>query len=152
MSSLNVLVCIHFIHPLFNLIILIFMSKLSCWQTGSFILDGSFLCKNEKFLCFMCMVSWLLCIDIASNVAIWLKFCSETTKSVLIASTYIHLKCNQFVKYTSNLPTVCPRILLSGPAGTPSTLCAKNIYFLFSFTWNYNLYGFTQVQKYTKKH
>ncbi|KAL7590367.1 hypothetical protein Lser_V15G37660 [Lactuca serriola] len=45
-------------------------------------------------------------------------YLSETTKSVLIASTYIHLKCNQFVKYTSNLPTVCPRILLSGPAGS----------------------------------
>ncbi|CAI9297175.1 unnamed protein product [Lactuca saligna] len=45
-------------------------------------------------------------------------YLSETTKSVLIASTYIHLKCNQFVKYASNLPTVCPRILLSGPAGS----------------------------------
>ncbi|KAI3792320.1 hypothetical protein L2E82_06195 [Cichorium intybus] len=42
----------------------------------------------------------------------------ETTKSVLIASTHIHLKCNNFVKYTLNLPTVCPRILLSGPAGS----------------------------------
>ncbi|KAI3783165.1 hypothetical protein L2E82_13229 [Cichorium intybus] len=45
-------------------------------------------------------------------------YLSETTKSVLIASTHIHLKCNNFVKYTSNLPTVCPRILLSGPAGS----------------------------------
>ncbi|KAL0391111.1 UNVERIFIED_CONTAM: protein MSP1, partial [Sesamum calycinum] len=42
----------------------------------------------------------------------------ETTKNVLIASTYIHLKCNKFVKFTSDLPTVCPRILLSGPAGS----------------------------------
>ncbi|KAM3326345.1 putative protein isoform X1 [Capsicum chacoense] len=42
----------------------------------------------------------------------------ENTKNILIASTYIHLKCNKFAKYTSDLPTVCPRILLSGPAGS----------------------------------
>lgn len=47
---------------------------------------------------------------------------SEITKNVLIASTYIHLKCNKFVKYASELPTVCPRILLSGPAGSASVL------------------------------
>ncbi|XAR61325.1 Adenosinetriphosphatase [Bertholletia excelsa] len=45
-------------------------------------------------------------------------YLSETTKNVLIASTYIHLKCNKFTKYTSSLPTVCPKILLSGPAGS----------------------------------
>ncbi|GKE14622.1 hypothetical protein Tco_1422199, partial [Tanacetum coccineum] len=35
-----------------------------------------------------------------------------------ITSTYIHLKLNEFVKYASDLPTLCPRILLSGPAGS----------------------------------
>ncbi|KAK9281285.1 hypothetical protein L1049_004182 [Liquidambar formosana] len=45
-------------------------------------------------------------------------YLSDTTKNVLIASTYIHLKCNKFAKYASDLPTVCPRILLSGPAGS----------------------------------
>ncbi|GER35222.1 AAA-type ATPase family protein [Striga asiatica] len=45
-------------------------------------------------------------------------YLSETTKNVLIASTYIHLKCNKFAKFTADLPTVCPRILLSGPAGS----------------------------------
>ncbi|KAL7585154.1 uncharacterized protein LOC111920529 [Lactuca sativa] len=45
-------------------------------------------------------------------------YLSETTKSVLIASTYLHLKRNDFVKYASDLPTLCPRILLSGPAGS----------------------------------
>uniref|UniRef100_A0A5B7A5E1 AAA+ ATPase domain-containing protein n=1 Tax=Davidia involucrata TaxID=16924 RepID=A0A5B7A5E1_DAVIN len=45
-------------------------------------------------------------------------YLSETTKNVLIASTYIHLNCNKFAKYTSDLPTVFPRILLSGPAGS----------------------------------
>ncbi|VFQ68635.1 unnamed protein product [Cuscuta campestris] len=45
-------------------------------------------------------------------------YLSETTKSVLIASTYINLKCNKLSKYTSDLPTLCPRILLSGPAGS----------------------------------
>lgn len=42
---------------------------------------------------------------------------SETTKNVLILSTYIHLKCNKIEKFASDLPTLCPRILLSGPAG-----------------------------------
>ncbi|XP_059659545.1 uncharacterized protein LOC132306240 [Cornus florida] len=45
-------------------------------------------------------------------------YLSETTKTVLIASTYIHMKCNKFVKHASDLPTLCPRILLSGPAGS----------------------------------
>lgn len=45
-------------------------------------------------------------------------YLSDTTKDVLIASTHVHLKCNKFVKYASNLPTVSPRILLSGPAGS----------------------------------
>lgn len=45
-------------------------------------------------------------------------YLSDTTKNVLIASTYIHLKCNKFVRYASDLPTVSPRILLSGPAGS----------------------------------
>nr|GEU87827.1 ATPase, AAA-type, core [Tanacetum cinerariifolium] len=45
-------------------------------------------------------------------------YLSETTKNVLITSTYIHLKHNEFVKYASDLPTLCPRILLSGPAGS----------------------------------
>ncbi|KAM3687934.1 hypothetical protein ACB098_10G114800 [Castanea mollissima] len=45
-------------------------------------------------------------------------YLSDTTKDVLIASTYVHLKCNKFAKYASDLPTVSPRILLSGPAGS----------------------------------
>ncbi|KAL3517453.1 hypothetical protein ACH5RR_020042 [Cinchona calisaya] len=45
-------------------------------------------------------------------------YLSETTKNVLIASTYIPLKRDRFAKYISNLPTLCPRILLSGPAGS----------------------------------
>ncbi|MFQ6665425.1 hypothetical protein Gotur_032155 [Gossypium turneri] len=44
-------------------------------------------------------------------------FLSNTTMNVLIASTYVHLKCNKFAKYASDLPTMSPRILLSGPAG-----------------------------------
>ncbi|KAL2556690.1 AAA-type ATPase family protein [Forsythia ovata] len=45
-------------------------------------------------------------------------YLSETTKNLLIASTYIPLKCDRFAKFTSDLPSVCPRILLSGPAGS----------------------------------
>ncbi|KAL4360923.1 hypothetical protein GQ457_04G028780 [Hibiscus cannabinus] len=45
-------------------------------------------------------------------------YLSDTTKKVLIASTYVHLKCNKFAKYTSDLPTMSPRALLSGPSGS----------------------------------
>ncbi|KAG8370650.1 hypothetical protein BUALT_Bualt13G0005300 [Buddleja alternifolia] len=45
-------------------------------------------------------------------------YLSETTKNVLIASTYVHLKCKSFSKFASVLPTMCPRIMLSGPAGS----------------------------------
>ncbi|KAJ7972950.1 AAA-type ATPase family protein [Quillaja saponaria] len=56
--------------------------------------------------------------DIAVSFESFPYYLSDTTKNVLVASTYIHLKCNGFAKYTSELPTVCPRILLSGPAGS----------------------------------
>lgn len=42
----------------------------------------------------------------------------EYTKNVLIAASYIHLKYREYAKYASELPTVNPRILLSGPAGS----------------------------------
>lgn len=55
--------------------------------------------------------------------------CSENTKNVLIAASFIHLKHKEHAKYTSELTTVNPRILLSGPAG----LC------IFFFITNFNL-------------
>ncbi|KAM3381305.1 putative protein isoform X1 [Capsicum galapagoense] len=45
-------------------------------------------------------------------------YLSENTKNVLIAAAYIHLKHKEQVKYTSELATINPRILLSGPAGS----------------------------------
>ncbi|XP_057516053.1 uncharacterized protein LOC130797476 isoform X2 [Amaranthus tricolor] len=45
-------------------------------------------------------------------------YLSENTKNVLISASYIHLKHKEHAKYTSELPTVNPRILLSGPAGS----------------------------------
>ncbi|XP_057972333.1 uncharacterized protein LOC131160549 isoform X2 [Malania oleifera] len=45
-------------------------------------------------------------------------YLSENTKNVLIAASFIHLKRREHAKYTSELPTVNPRILLSGPAGS----------------------------------
>ncbi|XP_073130017.1 uncharacterized protein [Henckelia pumila] len=45
-------------------------------------------------------------------------YLSESTKDALIGSAYIHLKCSKFAKFAADLPTVCPRILLSGPAGS----------------------------------
>ncbi|CAN4085339.1 unnamed protein product [Withania somnifera] len=45
-------------------------------------------------------------------------YLSENTKNVLIAASYIHLKHKEQVQYTSELPTINPRILLSGPTGS----------------------------------
>ncbi|CDY32485.1 BnaA09g51110D [Brassica napus] len=46
-------------------------------------------------------------------------YLSGTTKDVLITSTYVHMNCgSKFGKYAADLSTVCPRILLSGPAGS----------------------------------
>ncbi|XP_040985695.1 uncharacterized protein LOC121233975 isoform X2 [Juglans microcarpa x Juglans regia] len=45
-------------------------------------------------------------------------YLSENTKNVLISASFIHLKHKEHVKYTSELTTVNPRILLSGPAGS----------------------------------
>ncbi|KAF9671691.1 hypothetical protein SADUNF_Sadunf12G0073900 [Salix dunnii] len=42
----------------------------------------------------------------------------ENTKNVLIAASFIHLMHKKYAKYTSELNTVNPRILLSGPAGS----------------------------------
>jgi hypothetical protein len=44
------------------------------------------------------------------------------TKNVLIATSFIHLKHKKHAKYTLELTTVNPRILLSGPAGKWSFL------------------------------
>ncbi|KAL0371434.1 UNVERIFIED_CONTAM: Spastin [Sesamum angustifolium] len=60
----------------------------------------------------------LQCKNIEVSFENFPYYLSVTTKNVLIASTYIHLKCDKFAKYTSDLPTVCPRVLLSGPAGS----------------------------------
>ncbi|KAL8140122.1 hypothetical protein V2J09_006143 [Rumex salicifolius] len=45
-------------------------------------------------------------------------YLSENTKNVLIAACYIHLKHKEHAKYALELPTINPRILLSGPAGS----------------------------------
>ncbi|XP_057438999.1 uncharacterized protein LOC130730870 isoform X2 [Lotus japonicus] len=45
-------------------------------------------------------------------------YLSENTKNVLIAACFIHLKHKEHVKYTTDLTTINPRILLSGPAGS----------------------------------
>ncbi|KAF9688088.1 hypothetical protein SADUNF_Sadunf02G0160800 [Salix dunnii] len=46
-------------------------------------------------------------------------YLSDTTKKVLVGAAFIHLKCgNKFAKFACDLPTVSPRLLLSGPAGS----------------------------------
>ncbi|XP_031497186.1 uncharacterized protein LOC116262189 isoform X1 [Nymphaea colorata] len=45
-------------------------------------------------------------------------YLSENTKNALIFPIYIHLKHKEFTKFATDLPTVSPRILLSGPSGS----------------------------------
>ncbi|XP_057813137.2 uncharacterized protein LOC131027164 [Cryptomeria japonica] len=45
-------------------------------------------------------------------------YLSKKTKSLLIASTFTHLKRNEFVQFTKKLPNVSPKILMSGPQGS----------------------------------
>ncbi|CAN6468543.1 unnamed protein product [Victoria cruziana] len=45
-------------------------------------------------------------------------YLSENTKNALICPIYIHLKRKEFAKFTTELPTVSARILLSGPSGS----------------------------------
>ncbi|KAF5198563.1 Aaa-type atpase family protein [Thalictrum thalictroides] len=56
--------------------------------------------------------------DIETSIENFPYYLSESTKNRLIASAYIHLKRQKFVKFTSNLPTISPRILLTGPSGS----------------------------------
>lgn len=60
---------------------------------------------------------------------------SETTKNVLIASAYVHLKCRNLGKLSSELPTVSPRILLSGPEGNISP-CFEYLEYVFPFLFD----------------
>ncbi|XXG79265.1 hypothetical protein AAC387_Pa09g0372 [Persea americana] len=45
-------------------------------------------------------------------------YLSENTKKMMISAAYVHLKRKEFAKYTTDLPTLSPRILLSGPLGS----------------------------------
>ncbi|MED6184991.1 hypothetical protein PIB30_052748 [Stylosanthes scabra] len=45
-------------------------------------------------------------------------YLSENTKNVLVAACYIHLRHKEREKYSADLTTINPRILLSGPAGS----------------------------------
>ncbi|GLJ48048.1 hypothetical protein SUGI_1014540 [Cryptomeria japonica] len=45
-------------------------------------------------------------------------YLSKKTKSLLIASTFTHLKRNEFAQFTRKLPNVSPKILMSGPQGS----------------------------------
>ncbi|XP_027334355.1 uncharacterized protein LOC113849024 isoform X3 [Abrus precatorius] len=45
-------------------------------------------------------------------------YLSENTKNVLVAACFMHLKHKEHEKFTADLTTINPRILLSGPAGS----------------------------------
>jgi len=48
---------------------------------------------------------------------ILLDGCSESTKTALLDSMFVFLKRPEFAKYTNELGSVSPRILLTGPPG-----------------------------------
>lgn len=48
---------------------------------------------------------------------VFMSFCSENTKNVLVAACFMHLMHKEHEKFTADLTTINPRILLSGPAG-----------------------------------
>ncbi|ONK78664.1 uncharacterized protein A4U43_C02F21160 [Asparagus officinalis] len=56
--------------------------------------------------------------DIEVSLESFPYYLSEYTKSMLLSCAYIHFKCKEFIKYTSNVSSVNNRILLSGPAGS----------------------------------
>ncbi|CAJ1943634.1 unnamed protein product [Sphenostylis stenocarpa] len=45
-------------------------------------------------------------------------YLSESTKNVLVAACFMHLRHKEHEKFTADLTTINPRILLSGPAGS----------------------------------
>ncbi|XP_010931645.1 uncharacterized protein [Elaeis guineensis] len=45
-------------------------------------------------------------------------YLSENTKNVLLSCAYIHLECKEFIKYATEISSVNPRILLTGPTGS----------------------------------
>lgn len=109
---------------------------------------------SSRFHDFVDIFYFWLCVSLVEVVCDWvasLRFfnefqllikkilhcCSDTTKDVLIASTYVHLKCDKLVKYASVLPTLSRCILLSGPAGTTSS--SMLIYFILLYVCSFSL-------------
>ncbi|CAM6107945.1 unnamed protein product [Calypogeia fissa] len=45
-------------------------------------------------------------------------YLSESTKSLLVTSTFIHLKKVEYAKYTAEIAAISPRILITGPSGS----------------------------------
>eukprot|EP00249_Psilotum_nudum_P025093 c29372_g2_i2 orf=685-4584(+) len=56
--------------------------------------------------------------DVGVSFENFMYYLSESTKNVLIASTYVHLKRSDYARFTTELHAISPRILLSGPAGS----------------------------------
>lgn len=71
-------------------------------------IDQSLTCAYQ-----LLQVSHLL-LPVTYNVVGW---CSENTKTALLDSMYVFLKRPEFTKYTNELGSVSPRILLTGPPG-----------------------------------
>ncbi|XP_064990183.1 uncharacterized protein LOC135627797 isoform X1 [Musa acuminata AAA Group] len=45
-------------------------------------------------------------------------YLSENTKQPLVSCAFVHLKCKEFLKYTSDISSLSQRVLLSGPPGS----------------------------------
>uniref|UniRef100_A0A7I4CAX9 AAA+ ATPase domain-containing protein n=1 Tax=Physcomitrium patens TaxID=3218 RepID=A0A7I4CAX9_PHYPA len=62
-----------------------------------------------------CLLEWK---DINISLDEFPYFLNESTKTVLLDSMYVFLKKPEFSKYTNELGSVSPRILLTGPLGS----------------------------------
>ena len=60
--------------------------------------------KKNLFLCSFCQFNLVVCYR-------------DNTKTTLLDSMYVFLKRPEYIKYVSNLVTVCSRILLTQPPG-----------------------------------
>ncbi|KAG8099135.1 hypothetical protein GUJ93_ZPchr0013g36671 [Zizania palustris] len=56
--------------------------------------------------------------DISDSFDSFPYYLSENTKSALLSSAYVHLRCKEYIKWAKHISSLCQRVLLSGPTGS----------------------------------
>ncbi|PKA48946.1 Katanin p60 ATPase-containing subunit A1 [Apostasia shenzhenica] len=66
-----------------------------------------------------CVMQGILSVgDIEHSLENFPYYLSEVTKNVLLSCAYVHLEFKDFVKYSADISSLNPRILLCGPTGS----------------------------------